>query len=171
MRWDGMGLRGEWHAGRCPGLSIRTLHAAPMMAAAATAAVGRSVRRSLLCRLPPSPPTIGGWVGRPPSATVSRDHTSFVRVVWMEAARRPKRRPVWSSSSPLYPPAPARALPVPLHSWHKTKDGSPFSAEPTKGAQKGDENERGRYGHGVARQPMRMGELTRVSRYTCRSTQ
>ena len=111
MRWDGMGLRGEWHAGRCPGLSIRTLHAAPMMAAAPTAAA--VVGRRLLCRFPPSPPTIGGWVGRPPSATVSRDHTSFVRVVWMEAARRPKRRPVWSSSSPLYPPAPARALPRP----------------------------------------------------------
>ena len=69
------------------------------------------VGRRLLCRLPPGPPTIGGRVGR--SATVSRDHTSFVRVVWMEAARRPKRRPVWSSSSPLYPPAPARALPRP----------------------------------------------------------
>ena len=44
------------------------------------------VGRRLLCRLPPGPPTIGGRVGR--SATVSRDHTSFVRVVWMEAARR-----------------------------------------------------------------------------------
>ena len=146
---DAMGLREERHAGRCPGLSIRTLHAAPMMAAAPTAAA--VVGRRLLCRFPPSPPTIGGWVGRPPSATVSRDHTSFVRVVWMEAARRPKRRPVWSSSpllsSPLCPTAPRAPSPpsVPLHSWHKTKDGSPFSAEPTKGAQKGDENERGRY--------------------------
>ena len=124
---------------------------------------GRSVVASFVGSLRVLRQSAGGSVGHRPSAMVSRDHTSFVRVVWMEAVRRPKRRPVWS-------PSPVRLL-SPLHSWHKTKDGSPFSAEPTKGAQKGDENERGRYGHGAARQPMRMGELTRVSRYTCRSTQ
>ena len=78
------------------------------------------VGRRLLCRLPPGPPTIGGRVGR--SATVSRDHTSFVRVVWMEAARRGDQ-----SDDLCGLPLPAHP-PVPLHSWHKTKDGSPFSA-------------------------------------------
>ena len=103
--------------------------------AAAPSAVGRSVGRSEPPLSAHSEPTDNRRVGR--SATVSRDHTSFVRVVWMEAVRRPKRRPVWS-------PSPVRLL-SPLHSWHKTKDGSLFSAEPTKGAQKRG-RERGRDG-------------------------
>ena len=112
-RCDGMGLRGEWHAGRCPGLSIRTLHAAPMTAAEATAAqprpprsVGRSVVASFVGSLRVLRQSAGGSVGHRPSAMVSRDHTSFVRVVWMEAARRPKRQPVWSSLPSTRPRAP-----------------------------------------------------------------
>ena len=64
-----MGLRGEWHAGRCPGLSIRTLHAAPMTAAEATAAqprppqsVGRSVGASFVGSLRAHRQSAGGSV-------------------------------------------------------------------------------------------------------------
>ena len=50
----------------------------------------------------------GSVAGRPRSVgrSVSRDHTSFVRVVW----RRPKRRPVWSPLPPRLSPLPARSL-------------------------------------------------------------
>ena len=67
---------------------------------------GRSVVASFVGSLRVLRQSAGGSVGHRPSAMVSRDHTSFVRVVWMEAARRPKRQPVWSSLPSTRPRAP-----------------------------------------------------------------
>ena len=161
-----MGLRGERHAGRCPGLSIRTLHAAPMMAAErGGSGQGRGRGRSSPPLSAPSESSDNRPAGRSPvghGRSVGRSPAITLRlfVSFGGGQNDDLCGPPSLLASPLCPRAPS----VPLHSWHKTKDGSPFSAEPTKGAQKGGENERGT-------QPMRMGEPTRVSRYTCRSTQ
>ena len=126
---------------------------------AAPSAVGRSVGRSLLCRLTPSPPTIGGWVGLPRSPAITL--RLFVSFGWRRCAGQNDDLcgpPLQSGSSPLF------ILGT------KRKMDRRFQRSRRKEHKKGTRTRKGWtsevYGKVAAALCAAKGELTRVSWYT-----